>query len=95
MADHSIHWHLNKEQRMNPRNGLCLSSIHDLAFEKGFLKVTTDYKIKISNVIFEYKENESISDFFLKYNTQKSSLTDKFFPSQELLEYHHDHVFHK
>ena len=95
VASHIIPWRSNKEQRMNPRNGLCLNSIHDKAFDKGFLTVTTDYKIKISDAIFEHKENESISDFFLKYNTQKISLPDKFFPSQEFLEYHNNNIFRR
>jgi putative restriction endonuclease len=93
VASHIIPWRSNKEHRMNPRNGLCLNSIHDQAFDKGFLTVTTDYKIKISDAVFEHPENESISDFFLKYNSKKISLPDKFFPSQEFLEYHNANIF--
>jgi len=93
VASHIIPWSSNTEQRMNPRNGLCLNSIHDKAFDKGFLTVTTDFEIKISEAIFEHKENQSISDFFLKYNKQKIALPDKFFPSKEFLEYHNDNIF--
>jgi putative restriction endonuclease len=93
VASHIIPWSSNIEQRMNPRNGLCLNSIHDKAFDKGFLTVTTDFEIKISEAIFVHKENQSISDFFLKYNKQKIALPDKFFPSKEFLEYHNDNIF--
>ena len=93
VASHIIPWCLNKEQRINPRNGLCLNSIHDQAFDKGFLTITTDYKIKISDAIFEHKENQSIADLFLKYNKQKITLPDKFIPSQEFLKYHNDNIF--
>lgn len=93
VASHIIPWRSNKEQRMNPRNGLCLNSIHEQAFGKSFLTVTEDYQIKISDEIFEHKENQSIKDFFLQYNTQKISLPDKFLPSQEFLEFHHNNIF--
>lgn len=93
VASHIIPWRTNKEERMNPRNGLCLNSIHDQAFDKGFLTITSDYKVKISDAIFEYRENESIADFFLKYNKQKISLPDKFLPSQEFLKYRSKNIF--
>lgn len=95
VASHIIPWASNREQRMNPRNGLCLNSIHDKAFDEGFLTVTEDYEIKLSDAIFEHKENQSIKDFFLKFNTQKIALPDKFLPSQEFLEYHHNNVFRR
>ena len=95
VASHIIPWRVNKDERMNPRNGLCLNSIHDQAFDKGFLTITSDYEIRISDAIFEHKKNESISDFFLKYNKQKISLPDKFLPSQEFLKYHSDNIFRK
>jgi putative restriction endonuclease len=92
-ASHIIPWSKNKEQRTNPRNGLCLNSIHDQAFDKGYLTITTDYKVKISNAIIDYKENDAINSFFLKFKHQKISLPDKFMPNKEFLEYHHDNIF--
>jgi len=59
------------------------------------LTITADYEVKISDAIFEHKENESIQDFFLKYNKQKISLPDKFLPSQEFLKYHSDNIFRR
>lgn len=93
VASHIIPWRINKKERMNPRNGLCLNSIHDQAFDKGFLTITSDYEVKISDAIYEHRENQSITDFFLKYNNQKISLPDKFLPSQEFLKYHTDNIF--
>lgn len=93
VASHIIPWSYNKEQRMNPRNGLCLNSIHDKAFDKGFLTVTQDYEIKLSDALYDQKENESIKDFFLKFDRSKISLPDKFLPSKEFLEFHHNNIF--
>lgn len=93
VASHIIPWRANKKERMNPRNGLCLNSIHDKAFDKGFLTITADYEVKISDAIYEYQEKESIANFFLKYDKQKISLPDKFLPSREFLKYHSENTF--
>ena len=92
VASHIIPWRFNK-QRTNPKNGLCLNSIHNQAFDQGFITLTSDFVIKISDAIYEHPENESINDFFLKYKGQKISLPDKFFPSPEFLEFHQTVVF--
>jgi putative restriction endonuclease len=39
VASHIIPWAKNKEQRLNPRNGLCLNSIHDKAFDISMIKL--------------------------------------------------------
>ena len=36
VASHIIPWSKNKQERLNPRNGICLNNIHDKAFDKGF-----------------------------------------------------------
>ena len=37
VASHIKPWSKDKENRINPHNGLCLNSIHDKAFDRGFL----------------------------------------------------------
>lgn len=95
VASHIIPWRSNKKERINPRNGLCLNSIHDQAFDKGFLTVTADYEVKLSDAIYEHKKNKSIEDFFFKYNNKKISLPDKFIPSKDFLDYHYHNIFIK
>ena len=58
VASHIMPWKDSSEtERTNPRNGLCLNSLHDKAFDKGFITITTDYRILISNKIMYYKQN--------------------------------------
>lgn len=95
VASHIIPWRVNRTERTNPRKGLCLNSIHDKAFDQGFLTITPDYRVKISNGIYEYGEIESIVDFFIKYDKQKIALPDKFLPSQDFLKYHTEKIFRK
>jgi len=96
VASHIIPWKDDVKNRLNPRNGLCLNSIHDKAFDKGYISVTTDYKIKVSKYFNEYKKNENIVvDLILNYENQSIILPDKFSPSKEFLEYHYKNIFKK
>lgn len=95
VASHIIPWAKDDKNRLNPHNGLCLNSIHDKAFDKGFITVTADYKIKVSKYLNDYKKENAVADLFLKYENQSIILPDKFSPSKESLEYHHKNIFKK
>jgi putative restriction endonuclease len=95
VASHIIPWAKDDRNRLNPHNGLCLNSIHDKAFDRGFITVTADYKIKISKYFDDYKKENAVADLFLKYDNQSIILPDKFSPSKEFLEYHHKNIFKK
>lgn len=95
VASHIVPWVKDEKIRLNPHNGLCLNNIHDRAFDKGFITITTDYKIKISKYLNEYKKEDSITDFFLNYENRPIILPDKFFPSKEYLEFHYENIFKK
>src|ERR1700732_3202698 len=47
-ASHIVPWSIDVSNRTNPRNGLCLNSIHDRAFDCGLLTVTPEFKVKVS-----------------------------------------------
>jgi len=93
VASHIIPWAKDNKNRLNPHNGLCLNSIHDKAFDKGFLTITHDFKIKISRFLSDYKKENAVSDFFLKYDNRPILLPDKFLPHKEFLDYHHQNIF--
>jgi len=94
VASHIVPWAKDEKNRLNPHNGLCLNAIHDKAFDKGLLTITTDYKIKISKYLSNYKESV-MGEFFLKYENQMIALPDKFLPHHDFLEYHHQNIFKK
>lgn len=54
VSSHIVPWSKNKENRLNPRNGLCLNSLHDKAFDRGFLTITPDYVVKLSSSFGDY-----------------------------------------
>jgi putative restriction endonuclease len=94
-ACHIVSWNLDKDNRTNPHNGLCLNSIHHKAFDKGFVTITPDYKILISKHFDAYSDDIAVHDFFKKYHNQSIFLPDKFLPSRKFLDWHYNNLFKK
>lgn len=95
VASHIVPWSKDEKNRLNPHNGLCLNSIHDKAFDKGFITITTEFKVKVSKYLNDLKKDNAVSDLFLKYENHAIILPDKFLPSRVFLEYHHQNIFKK
>jgi putative restriction endonuclease len=92
VAGHISPWGIDKENRLNPRNGLALNALHDRAFECGLITITPGYKIKIS-LILKKKESLSVQDYFLKYENRPIILPSRFLPDKKFLEYHNKERF--
>lgn len=95
VASHIIPWSKNTKERLNPKNGICLNNIHDKAFDKGLITITSDFKVKLSDAILEKRKEKNIQKYFLEYENQPIVLPDRFSPSIEFLEYHHQNIFNK
>lgn len=95
IASHIIPWSEDEENRTNPHNGLCLNSIHDRAFDKGFITVTPDFKILVSNFFDDYANDKAVTEFFRKYQKQSIILPDRFLPDKEFLDFHYHNIFRK
>ena len=92
VASHIVPWSKNKEERLNPRNGLCLNALHDKAFDKGLITVSTDYKIIVSSNIMDSRD-VIIKKYFAGFHNKKIFTPDKFHPKREFLEYHNNNIF--
>lgn len=95
VSSHIVPWSVDENNRLNPHNGLCLNSIHDKAFDKGYITITSDFRIKVSKYLGEFREDGIVFDWFLKYENQPIILPDKFLPSKQFLDYHHKNIFRK
>lgn len=93
VASHIIPWSQSQKERLNPRNGLCLNSIHDKAFDKGLITISADYKIRVSKYLQDLEAEIAVNDFFLKQNNQAISLPDRFLPEKEFLNFHFENIF--
>lgn len=94
VAGHLVPWSENKKERLNPRNGICLNYLHDKAFDRGLITISSDYRVMLSNKLKENKET-NVYDFFIKYENERIFLPDKFLPDKEFIEYHNDFIFQK
>ncbi|MCM1091788.1 MAG: HNH endonuclease [Butyrivibrio sp.] len=94
IASHIKPWHIcSADEKVNPHNGLCLNALHDMAFDKGFLTIGTDYKIYISKDIKDIFQGETVKRYFGYYEGKPIALPEKFVPDKCFLEYHNDMVF--
>lgn len=95
VASHIKPWRVSNEktERTNPRNGLCLNSLHDRAFDKGLITIDKDYRIVFSKGLLDVEMDEYTHDWFFSYEHEKIKLPDKFFPGREFIEYHNDVIF--
>ena len=95
VASHIIPWSKDIKNRLNPHNGLCLNSIHDKAFDLGYMTVTTEYKAIFSKKLNDFSNDIAVKEFFLKYENKAIDLPDRFLPDIEFLKYHYDNIFIK
>lgn len=93
VASHILKWSESEIHRLNPENGLCLCSIHDKAFELGYIGIDSDYSILISEAVQSIKDKETYISFFGRHQHKSIKLPDKFYPSKVLLKSHLEQVF--
>jgi predicted restriction endonuclease len=91
IASHIIPWAAAKENRLNPSNGLCLSAIHDKAFDKGLITVTPDHLILVSSRL--KSDNCEQIKLLTDLNGKKIKLPEKFVPNRDFLQWHNEHIF--
>ncbi|ERH73571.1 HNH endonuclease [Serratia marcescens] len=92
VASHIRPWSHGIEHRLNPSNGLCLSSLHDRAFDQGLIAFNEHLELIISPQIKKLKSIICL-DNFDKYEGKKIRSPVNFPPDQEQLEYHRKEIF--
>ena len=92
VASHIVPWSKDKANRLNPSNGLCLSAIHDKAFDKGLLSLTDNFEIVLSKEIKKQDCDFSRMTFF-KFEGKKIEMPEKFYPEQSFISFHRKNIF--
>ena len=93
IASHIVPWSKDKKNRLNPRNGLCLSALHDKAFDKGLITVDSQMKIKVSEQVRSLSGNDFARNSLLALEDKSIFLPEKFLPSVDFLTYHNSFIF--
>ena len=92
IASHIVPWSRDKTNRLNPSNGLCLSAIHDRAFDKGLISLTDDFRVMLSEKIRK-RDEVFIKTVFLPLENQSIEMPERFSPNHEFLHHHRTAIF--
>lgn len=93
-ASHIVPWAADPANRTNPRNGLCLNAAHDRAFDCGLLTVSPEYVVRLSPIV-KRNRNDTVKNFFTRYEGVKIRLPERFVPDPAFLRYHNERIFRK
>jgi hypothetical protein len=94
VASHIRPWSDFPNDRLNPRNGLCLSSLHDAAFDAGLITVDDKWRVVLSKRLKNYFPQPALEHNFLPFTEQPIRLPDKVAePDLTYLAYHRESIF--
>jgi putative restriction endonuclease len=94
VASHIKPWRPFPNERLNPCNGLCLSSLHDAAFDAGLITLDGDHRVVLSKRLKNYFPQTALEDNFVPYAGERIRMPDKLSePSAEFLKYHRETIF--
>lgn len=85
IASHIVPWAVDWDNRKNPFNGICLSSLLDAAFDKGYITIDQQYKVVISN---KAKEDKALFNYLKQYEGKKLEVPKQYLPKQDFLKWH-------
>lgn len=92
IASHIVPWSKDKANRLNPSNGLCLSAIHDRAFDKGLITLSDDFKIIVSDEL-RRRDEPFVRDVLLPLNGRAIEPPERFAPQVEFIAWHRNILF--
>lgn len=95
VASHIKPWKDDAENRLNPENGICLSSLYDKAFDKGLISFDNNCKVLFSERLEMNVGKEYYEKYFLTIKGQQLVKPRKYIPNPVFLEWHRDCIFNK
>jgi len=94
VASHIKPWGMFPNERLNPQNGLCLSTLHDAAFDSGLITLDENLRVVMSKQLRSYFPQESLERNFVPYEGQPIRLPGKLAePDSECLRFHREQIF--
>jgi putative restriction endonuclease len=91
IASHIVPWSEDTKNRLNPQNGLCLSALHDKAFDQGLITVTPDFKVAVAPALKRKSADAFLATSLLAFEGQAIQLPERFKPKEEFLAWHGKH----
>ena len=87
IASHIVPWSKDKANRLNPSNGLCLSAIHDKAFDKGLLALSDDFRVLVSSEL-KRSQDAFVQRVLLPLEGRPIELPERFVPGTGFVSRH-------
>lgn len=85
-ACHIIPWKDDSKNRLNPKNGICLSYTMHKAYDSLLLGITPDCNIVVSDEFLEDCKDDNYIKFLLSINNTRIKMPDKFLPEPAFLD---------
>ncbi len=92
-ASHIVPWAIEPNERVNPRNGLCLNALHDAAFDRGLISFDESFRLMLSPVLRTNLDSPAIVSNFQRLEGQKLNMPEKNEPSVCLMRRHREERF--
>jgi hypothetical protein len=92
VASHIVPWSKDAANRLNPSNGLCLSAIHDRAFDQGLISLTDDFKVIVSSEL-KRRDDPFTQSTFSALEGHAIELPERFEPGASFAAWHRRELF--
>ena len=92
IASHIVPWSKDAANRLNPSNGLCLSAIHDRAFDKGLITLGDDFKIIVSEALRQ-RDETFVREVMLPLHGRSIEPPERFAPQASFIVWHRNELF--
>jgi putative restriction endonuclease len=94
VASHILPWGKFPTERLNPQNGLCLSRLHDAAFDCGLIAFDGENRLLLSHALRRHFPQPALEQNFSVYEGRPfTSPAEVPEPKGEFLRYHREEIF--
>lgn len=96
VASHILPWGTHAEERLNVRNGLCLSRMHDAAFDRGLITFDEQFRLRLSPRLEAELPQRCVAENFGAYSGETLTIPDDAaLPELVFLDHHRKRIFRK
>jgi putative restriction endonuclease len=96
VASHIKPWRDFPEARLDAGNGLCLSSLHDAAFDAGLITLDKELSVVLSRRLKQYFPQAALEQNFVPFEGKPIRLPEKIAePDPTFLRHHREAIFNK
>jgi putative restriction endonuclease len=92
-ASHIIPWSIDPLSRLDPRNGLCLNTLYDAAFDRGLMTIDEQHRVIFSARLRAVATEDIWNGWFAPYAGRTIELPERLLPRPAALLFHREHVF--